>query len=134
MYNYGNYPQLSDIIGVTMASVTRETEFGDDRNEALLFTAEDGRKWALTHLQDCCEKVTIEDICGKLSKLEGKPILMAEEVDSENISDSSVCESQTWTFYKFATSKGYVTIRWYGTSNGYYSEGVNFIKVDKEHK
>ena len=35
-------------------------------NEVLVFTCDDGKKFYMYHQQDCCESVTIEDICGNL--------------------------------------------------------------------
>ena len=83
------------------------------------------------HEQDCCENVYIEDIVGDLNDLVGEPILVAEEVSNYNAEPLYEGEeSYTWTFYKFATRKGYVDVRWYGSSNGYYSEGVSVKVVD----
>lgn len=82
------------------------------------------------HEQDCCENVQIEDVVGEISDLIGNPILLAEEVtSSQGPRPSEYSESFTWTFYKFATIKGYVDVRWLGESNGYYSESVDLMFI-----
>ena len=93
------------------------------KDNKIIFTVDDGTKYKMFHDQCCCEQVYIEDICGDIENLIGSPIVMAEEVSNYDIGKLDKWDdSYTWTFYKFATIKGYVTIRWYGTSNGWYSE------------
>jgi len=84
-------------------------------------------RYVFFHSQDCCESVRINDIVGDLSDLENEVLMVAEEVSGETPADfdEGYHESVTWTFYKFATRKGYVDVRWLGESNGYYSESVN---------
>lgn len=118
--------EFSTLLGKTLLSVER---VGDDQ---LVFKADDGKAFKLYHSQDCCEGVEIESITGDLSDLVGSPILKAEEATSDKHPDDYKPEyehdSFTWTFYKLATIKGYVDIRWLGTSNGYYSESVDFCE------
>ena len=117
------YLDVSALRGLTMTSVENLD------NEQLVFIVDDGRVFKLWHSQHCCEDVHIEDISGNLSDLVGSPFIQSEEVSSDppaRSADEYVPESETWTFYKFGTAKGYVTVRWWGTSNGYYSESVDF--------
>lgn len=101
-------------------------------NEEIYFELENGEKYRMYHEQDCCECVSIEDICGNLDNLLNTPIINAEEVS--NIEEITVKNDeymlQRWTFYKFVTKKGYVDIRWYGESNGYYAVSVDIVKIN----
>jgi len=85
-------------------------------------------RYTLYHDQDCCEDVRVEEIIGDIEDLEGLPLLISRE--ESNFDDPGTCsaESYTWVFYKFATFKGYVDIRFLGESNGYYSESVSCKK------
>lgn len=102
--------------------------------EQLLFLTSDGKVYRLYHAQECCETVTIEEIVGDLNDLVGTPLLVAEKQKSSDgsLADPPECVCGTWTFYKFSTIKGSVTIRWYGEGSGDYSEEVDFEEVMPE--
>jgi hypothetical protein len=112
--------------GKTFKSVERTGDI------LLTFVTTDDETFYMQHDQDCCETVEIESIVGDLQDLVGEPILVAEEVTNRELppkgEDYDPYGSHTWTFYKLATRKGYVDIRWYGESNGYYSERVSLTK------
>ncbi len=91
----------------------------------MLFETADGERFLFAHEQDCCESVRIEDVCGDILDLVGEPLLLAEEVSGYIGPAPEYADSYTWTFYKFATRKGYVDVRWLGESNGYYGESVD---------
>jgi hypothetical protein len=83
------------------------------------------------HCQDCCEIVELEEVVGNPADMIGSPILLAQE--STSSFDAALGEdgSITWTFYRFATNKDSLVLRWKGESNGYYSESVDFDEVEK---
>ena len=118
-------------INILIGKILVECE-GKVGGDFIRFKTNDGEEYQLDHGQDCCESVTVEDICGELQDLVGSPILQAEESSSNDnpVGVTMSCQdSFTWTFYRLATQKGQVVIRWYGESNGYYSESVDFSKI-----
>lgn len=74
------------------------------------------------HEWECCERVYLEEVIGDLNDLLNTPIVSSEE--SSNGKDLDNGDHCTWTFYLLRTSKGDVTLRFCGESNGAYSESV----------
>jgi hypothetical protein len=137
---------VKELVGKTLKDVYRDGE-----DDAIFFLTDDGVGYVMQHNQDCCESVTIESIVGDLKDLIGTPILVAEErtsgqrdgekrgtvpdfiyIEAWKAKQDYVPDSETWTFYTFRTIKGSVDIRWYGSSNGYYSESVDFERIASE--
>jgi len=146
---------ITQILGKTLTRVWK-----NDDNDKLFFLTDDNKTYIMYHSQSCCETVAIEDITGDLEDLIGSPILVAEESSYSNggkengtidptglpkdvinhllveklTGTERYAESCTWTFYKLATIHGYVDIRWYGSSNGYYSESVDFEELTEYNR
>jgi len=121
---------FEELKGLTLTDV----QGAEEGSKEIRFCVDDGRVLVMEHDQDCCEEVQVIDVCGDIAALIGAPITMAEVAVSDNGDNPAAhpaggagdhYESFTWTFYKLATVKGYVTIRWLGESNGYYSESVD---------
>jgi len=98
----------------------------DDEKGTVRFIVDENESYVMMHEQDCCENVYLDDVGGDFKDLIGSEILVAEEVHNQEYKVLEDVESYTWTFYKFDTIKGGVTLRWLGLSNGYYSESVDF--------
>lgn len=131
LYEWKN--KLSEMVGQTLIEVTGMKKGSQD----IEFRCESGRRFLMQYEQDCCASCDIEDIIGDPADLLNSPLLMAEDASNDDslIPDTFTGDghyrndSETWTFIKLATVKGYVTIRWYGSSNGYYSESPTFSEV-----
>jgi len=154
MYEWNKYDEVpfEQLKGKTISEMTG-CWVGSEEIE---FYTKDGQHFRLTYHQECCASCSVEEIVGDVRDLIGSPILLAEDVSSKEPDEatlaerrseyekygknyhyttfdhflSSQYESETWCFYKLSTIKGSVTIRWYGSSNGCYSESATF-EVEK---
>jgi|SRR5579864_1796877 len=120
---YNDRVKFSELRGLTLLSI-EGAEQGSDR---VIFKTRQGLNFIMYHSQDCCESVSLDEIHGDIQDLIGTPILLAEESTSEeHPPEEYTPESFTWTFYRLVTILGSVQLKWLGTSNGYYSERVDF--------
>lgn len=110
---------MERIIGKTPISVDVERDIDD----FIKMTFSDGTSCKWHHWQSCCEDVHIDDINGDFNALIGNPLLVAECRTSEECGE---WDHITWTFYTFRGIGGSVDVKWFGSSNGYYSEEVDF--------
>lgn len=125
------YSKFSALEGLTLSAIDGAVAGSDE----ITFRTTSGEQFIARHDQCCCEAVAVLEVVGDVADLVGSPLLQAEEVTSSQENPPEVShfaadeDSFTWTFYKLATIKGSVTIRWYGESNGYYSEDVDFYRA-----
>lgn len=115
---------VSELVGKTLVRV-KGMNVGSER---IKFICSDGSEYHMYHEQYCCETVTVDDVVGEASDILDVPVSMAE--CASNHASRGEYDSATWTFYRIAAN-GYVTIKWLGESNGYYSEEVDFACVNE---
>lgn len=112
--------------------VFREIRGMHKGSDEVVFTT-DTHTYRMFHSFSCCESVDLDDVVGDPEDLVGTPILVAYEQNSNGVppKEERDPDEYQWTFYRLATIKGTVTLRWYGTSNGYYSMGVSITVAPK---
>ena len=64
------YCEVSELLGKTLVAITG----ADEGNDEIIFECSDGSKYRMFHDQECCENVTIEDICGDVCMFDGKNV------------------------------------------------------------
>ncbi len=109
--------ELNSLVGKNIVEV-----IGERHDDEFILKTDCGLTYTFYHKQDCCEDVYLEDIAGDRNDLLGE-IVLAEEIEGNDI--DMPFESYTWTYYRLATKKGLVVLRFFGSSNGYYSEKVS---------
>jgi hypothetical protein len=122
----GTEKEITELIGKTIVSVSISQS-----NNEIFFTTSDNETYKMYHDQDCCESVAIGSFEGNTEDLIGQKVIKAnEEVDSSG--EGEFGESSTTTKFFIESAKGRIEITWHGSSNGYYSESVNFQLMNQE--
>jgi hypothetical protein len=122
--------EFKELVGKTFTLVT-DCHKG---SEEIDFETE--KEWyRLGTTYDCCASICVESFDGDVEDLIDTPILEAtcefSELSKREYETDDNYKKLYWCFYKLRTKKGYVTIRWVESNNGYYSVDVEFKKTLK---
>ncbi len=123
---------ISYLIGevVIEAEIIRtNSKLGFSRDVSILYLKTDNYIAVFYYEPDCCATCTIDDVSGDLNSLVGSKLTTARVSTNKSEEEG---DSNTWTYYHFATIKGYVDIKWFGESNGFYSEEVSMSMFKNE--
>lgn len=113
---------LQSLIGSTICSIEGIEKGSEEVRIAYRTNQNHIQVLTMFHQQDCCENVFVQSVEGD-TNLEGCIVTYAGEIISEQESDNF--STNTKTFYTIACAEKTMVIRWYGESNGYYSERVD---------
>lgn len=123
--NYANFFELKDAVITNITGL-------EINNDTVVITSDKGT-FHLTHLQDCCESVSINKVFGTVEGVLNSKVILAEEDNGANDPEwytGRYYDSHTWTSYKIKCENGNTLSFWYlGESNGYYGEGVTVTKL-----
>ena len=122
--NGGEFSKIDDLLGKTIVKIERINDYS---HTMLKITTDKNEVYDFYHIQDCCESVYLNDVIGDFDDLLNTPILLSECITNEDTFNDG--EYTTWTFYKLVTINGGVTLRFVGSSNGYYSVDVSISKT-----
>jgi hypothetical protein len=111
------------LIGKVVSRIERLVQ-----SDEVHFYLDSGEVLRMWHYQACCEEVVLESVDTELSEVEGT-IKRFEETTLEVSSDEQWTSA---TFYNITIGSTMFNMRWYGSSNGYYSESVDLNLYSKE--
>lgn len=122
---------LRNIIGAKITDVSQ----GDEYDFLLTISTNKGLTLKFYHEQDCCESVWLEDGFDDLKSMIGKEILDIEYIFNQTDEPlEDVDDSYTWHYTNIKTIDKDCQLRFFGTSNGFYSEDIDFTIDALYHK
>lgn len=113
------------LIGETIVSISGMDTGGV---EVVIETAS-GRTFRMYHVQDCCENVYIDATYGCANSILNKVV---DETTYFTDNYDGAYESGTISRFRIYCDGDYFEVKWIGTSNGYYGEGVSFYETTGE--